>query len=157
MAQAANFFILLFLLWRFAYRPILGILKRRREEIEKGLEFTKKAEEELRDVEIARENTIKKAHKAALAIVGEAEETGQKKKEEILAEARKKVEDVIADAKRAIAEEKAKMGEAVFANARELVRLGVAQVLGKLPSEEKNRALVDEALKKLREFGVNKK
>ena len=102
LAQAVNFFILLFVLWKFAYRPILRILKTRKREIEKGLEFTKKAKEELQKTEEVREETLKKARVEALGIVASAEDLGKQRKEEMVREAHKKVESVVADGKRAL-------------------------------------------------------
>lgn len=150
LAQAVNFFILLFLLRMFAYKPILRMLKKRRQEIEKGLEYTKKAEEKLRMTDILREETINQAREQALVIVTEAEETGKKRREEMVQEANRKMEGVVADAKRVIEEEKAKMGEDVYKNARELVRAGIIRVLGKMSAEERNEPLIQEALEELK-------
>lgn len=150
LAQAVNFFVLLFLLQRFAYKPILKMLKKRKEEIEKGLEFTKAAKEELKKTGELREETLKQAQTEALALVTVAEETGKKKKEEILSDAHRKVEGIVADAKRVIEEEKAKMGQNVQKNAEELVRAGVAKVLGRLSPEERDAYLIKEALKELK-------
>lgn len=150
LAQAVNFFILLFILQRFAYQPILRMLKKRRQEIEKGLEYTRKAEAELKQTDILREQTVNEARAEALAIVTDAEETGKKRKEEVMREANKKMEAVVADAKRAIEEEKRKMGESVYKNAQDLVRAGIIRVLGKMPSEERNEPLIREALKELK-------
>ncbi len=150
LAQAINFFILLFLLQRFAYKPIMRLLKDRKREIEKGLEYTEQAREELKRTDVRREETLQKARQDALGIVTEAETVGKKKKEEIIQEANKKVEGVVHDAKRMLAEEKAKMGETVYKNAQELVKEGIIKVLGRLPAEEKNKLLIQEALKELK-------
>ncbi len=150
LAQAVNFFILLFVLWRFAYGPILKTLKARRREIEKGLEFTKKAEEELKRTNELREETLRKARGEALSIVSQAENLGKERKGEMVREANKKVESVVADAKRAIEEEKAKMGEVVHKNAREFLKSGIIKILGKMPAGERDQHLIEEALKELK-------
>lgn len=150
LSQAANFFILLFILWKFAYGPIIRTLKLRRREIEKGLEFTKQAEEELKRTDKVREETLQKAKTDALSIVNEAEALGKERKEEMVKEANKKVESVVADAKRAISEEKAKMGEQVYKNAQDLVKSSIAKVLGKMPAGERDQHLIEEALKELK-------
>lgn len=150
LAQAVNFFILLFLLRKFAYRPTLGMIRKRKEEIEKGLAYTKEAEMRLQETDELREATLKKAHGEALRTVTQAEEIAKKRKAEIVQEANKKVEQLIADAKRTVEEEKAKMGESVYREAGELVRLGLAKVLRKLPHEERDTELIQAALKELR-------
>src|SRR3989344_3068926 len=41
LAQAANFLLLLFILKRYAYGPLLKMMKTRKDEIAKGIQFTK--------------------------------------------------------------------------------------------------------------------
>ena len=42
------------------------------------------------------------------------------------------------------------MGEEVYAEARILVEKGIERVIGALPAQEKNRKLIDEALRELK-------
>lgn len=149
-AQAINFFILLVLLKKFAYRPILKMLRLRREEIEKGVKFTKEAEEKLGQIEELKEKTLKTANYQALAIVSRAEESAKIRKEEIVQEANKKVETIVADAKNVIAAEKAKMGDGVYKNAQVLIKLGLQRVIGKMSPGERDKELIGEALKELK-------
>lgn len=150
LAQVVNFFILLFILKKFAYGPILRMLKKRREEIEKGLKFTKDAEVRLEQIGEEKEAVLKEARGEALNIVSQAENTAKIRKDEIAKEAAKKSEAIVLEAKRVIAEEKAKMGEDVYKEAGELVRLAVAKVLGRTPAEERDEILIKEALKELK-------
>lgn len=149
-AQVVNFLVLLFLLRRFAYKPIIGMLKKRREEIEKGLRFTKEAEEKLRHVGEEREEVLKGARNEALKLVSAAESEARKRKDEAVKEAARKSEEVVLAAKRIIQEEKAKMGEEVYQSAESLIKLGVAKVLGKMPAEKRDEELIREALKELK-------
>lgn len=150
LAQAVNFLILLWILKRFAYGPILRLLKRRKEEIEKGLRYTKEAEEALANVGTLKERILSEARSEALKIVSAAENAAKKRKEEILQEASQKAEVVVMEAKRLIAGEKAKMKESIYEEAEEMVRLGITKVLGKMPSEERDRELIREALQELK-------
>lgn len=153
LAQVVNFAILLILLKKFAYKPIFNMLRKRREEIEKGLRFTKDAEEKLKRVGEEREEVLKGARGEALKIVGDAEQTGRQRKDEAIKEAARKSEEVMMQAKRAIEEEKAKMGEEIYKGAEMLVKIGIAKVLKKMPSEERDAALIKTALHELRSAG----
>ncbi len=150
LAQAVNFFVLLFILKRFAYGPVMRMLRKRKEEIEKGLKFTKEAGEKLGRISEEREEVLKKARGEALSVVREAEVTAKVRKDEITMEAAKKSEAIIADAKRAIGEEKAKMGEEVYKDAEELIRSGITMVLGKMSPHERDNQLIQEALRELK-------
>ncbi|MEK7541527.1 MAG: hypothetical protein AAB533_01630 [Patescibacteria group bacterium] len=150
LAQAVNFGVLIFLLTKFAYRPILTMLAKRREDIERGVRFTREAEV-LRDrAEAMNAEEMRRAQARALAVVTGAEETAKIRKEEIAAEAVRRGEAIIAEARRLIAQEKAKMSDAAYADAEDMIRSGIARVLGKMPAKERDVVLIREALAQLK-------
>ena len=150
LAQAVNFFILFFLLKKFAYQPILKMLKRRREDIEKGVKFSQEVKEKMEKIEEFKEKTLNTANTQALVIVNRAEEIGKIRKDEIIQEANKKVETIVTDAKKIIEEEKSKMGDEIYKNAQMLIKLGLEKVIGKMPAGERDKNLIEEALKELK-------
>ena len=150
LAQAVNFFILLFILQRFAYGPLLRMLKKRKENIAKGVVFSRSAEERLAGIEKERQGVLTQAKTEALSIVTSAEDVARKRKDEIMAESQKKVEGIVADAKRFIEEEKGKMKDGVLKNAEELVRLGIVKVLGRMAPKDRDDTLIHSALEELR-------
>lgn len=150
LAQAVNFLILLWVLKRYVYRPILEMLRKRRLEIEKGLEFTERAKEKLRHVEKEQEEILKQTRVEAMQIVTVAEDAAKKRKQEILYETNIKAEGVIAEARRLIEEDKSKTNEEIYRNAGDLVKFGIERVLGKLPPEVRDEHLIKEALRELK-------
>ncbi len=150
LAQLINFAILFVLLRKFAYKPILGILRKRREEIEKGVRFTEEAEQNLKSVDEKKSQILGAAKNEALAIVVDSQNIAKEQKEEILKETAKKADGIIADAKRAAEGEKAKMEEVVYQNAESLIRLGLEQTLLKMTPQERDSQLIKEALKELK-------
>ncbi|MFY9463248.1 MAG: F0F1 ATP synthase subunit B [Candidatus Sungiibacteriota bacterium] len=150
LAQAVNFFVLLVVLWKFAYRPILAIFKKRHEDIAKGMTDAREAGEHLAKVEKIGEEKLNVARQDALGIVNQAEALGKQRKEEILAEAAQKGEIVLADAKRHASEEQAKAQEQFFASAEDLMREGIAKVLGRQTPEERDRELIHQVINELK-------
>ena len=147
LAQAVNFGVLLFILWRFAYRPILGVLRERREGIERGLALTRDAEKRMADIVTLQEEKLSAASAAALDIVSRAEQTGKEQRDLLITEAGKKGEHMIAEAKRVIREEKNKLREELEREAREIVRDGIASALMKMPPLPRDRELIDAAVR----------
>lgn len=145
-AQAVNFGVLLFVLWKFAYRPILGMLRERREGIERGLAMTRDAERRMAGIVELQAEKLREAEGRALAVVSRAEDTAKRQSQLLIAEAGKKGEQMISDAKRVIHEEKGKLREELAKEARELVRDGIATVLLKMPPEPRDRELIDAAM-----------
>lgn len=149
LAQAANFLILFFIFKKFALRPLMNILAARRQEIAKGLAYTREAEERLLTVKQERDRVVKEARAEAFGIVSEAEKVAKIKKEKIAAEARKKAEEIAIETKKRLYEERAKFQQEAARNAETLVRLGVARVLGRMTPKGRDSVLIREALGEL--------
>ncbi len=150
LAQMVNFALLLFILKKFAYGPILEMFRKRREDIAESLKKNKEAEENFNQSIRVREEAAEKARTEALALISQAELEAKHRKEVLLAEASRKVEEVILDAKKVIAREKAKMGEEVYAESEALVRLGIEKTIGKIPAATRDKDFIKEALKELK-------
>lgn len=150
LAQAVNFIVLVVILRKFAYGPIMRILDERKKKIEEGLRMRKEAEELLNRTDAIKQETIGKANVEALEIVNRAQKTAQKRHEEIMEAAEKKVEGVVAGARKIIEGEKEKMRQDVEQDAEYLVRSGIAAVLGRMPASERDELLIKEAMTALK-------
>ncbi len=152
LAQAVNFAILFFILRQFVYKPILGVLKKRKEDIEKGIAFTKTAEENLKNSDAVKAETLKDAKTNALAIVTKAEAEAALRKDELIKDATVKRDAVLGEAKTIIEEHKNKMLEGVYASAEGLIKTGLEKVLGRMPASERDTQLIKDALKELKQY-----
>ncbi len=79
-----SFSIILFLLKKFAWAPILGMIKEREESIEKALASAEKAKEEMKALQSNNERILAEAKNERDALLKEAREI----KEKIIAEAK---------------------------------------------------------------------
>ena len=147
LAQAVNFFVLLWLLKRYAYKPLLRMMARRRDEIQHGIRSAKESEEKLARIGIEREEVLKGARGEALAIVKKGELSAEERKAAILKDAAQKTKEVIEEAHRKIREEEAKMRDSVLKNSERLVRETITRVLGKLPPDIRDEELIRDAIK----------
>ena len=128
--QVINFLILLYLLNRFLFKPVLARLDERRTKISKGLED---AETAARDRELARaerEAAVSEARKEAANMLANANKIATDTRNEILGEARAEAEKVTARAReeinaekeRAMAELRAQVADLALAAAGKLVQ-----------------------------------
>jgi F-type H+-transporting ATPase subunit b len=128
--QIVNFLVLLYLLNRFLFRPLLVRMDDRSDRIAKGLED---AEAAARDRELARaerEAAVSEARKEAQAMIARATKMAEDTRVEIVAEARaaaEKVaerarEEIVAEKERATAELRAEVADLALAAAGKLVR-----------------------------------
>jgi F-type H+-transporting ATPase subunit b len=145
--QIVNFFILLYILKRFAYKPILKVLEERKDKIEKGLRDAENAKSKLEEIERKEEKVLIAARKEAQKIVNSAEDIAKKNKEEIITESRSQADKILEDAEKKIKEEKNKMLEEVKSEMAELVSLAAEKVVGEKINKEKDREIIEEVIR----------
>ncbi|MDD4989332.1 MAG: F0F1 ATP synthase subunit B [Candidatus Pacebacteria bacterium] len=150
LAQVVNFAILAFILTKFAYKPILGMLKTRRDDIEEGLKASEESKERLSKTKIIEEERILAADKKALAMVQDAEVTAKKRGEAIMEDSKKKSEGIMESAHKSIEQERGRMSEEVESEAKMLVRMSLEKVIGKMDFSSKDEMLIADALKEMK-------
>ena len=69
-----NFLILVFILYKLGYKPILKFVKERQEKIEKGIKHAEEAAKRLDDAATEQDKILSKAHKEAQDIIGKAKD-----------------------------------------------------------------------------------
>lgn len=149
IAQLVNFLIVMLVLWKFAYKPILKMLDQRSERIEKGMADAKAAEERLAKIESEREDVIKQARLEAAKVVGEARADAEVRKQEMVEKAKREVERVVVNGKAQLKQEK----ELMLREARkEVVDIAVSaakKILTTAIDEKKAHSLAEEVVRKL--------
>lgn len=144
-AQAVNFFILFFLLYRFAYRPVLAMLSSRRAGIEAGIRMQEEAAFRLVSAASERDAMLKKAQHDGLAVVERAEAAGKERGETIIRQALEKEERILVEGKAKAEERQRELADAFAKEAAELVRGAVARVV-ELSPDKIDRELVKKAV-----------
>lgn len=150
VAQIINFLALLFVLYLFLYKPVLGLLERRRETIEKSLADAKKIEELAAKAEAATDAKMREVRKEAARILEEAERRAEALREEKLMLTKKDMEKIIEQSKAQLAYERESILREVKEEAGELVTSAVATILEGLPHEKIDKALIEGSLKKIK-------
>ena len=109
IAQGVNFLILLYILKRFVYKPMLNFLDERARTIESGLTNAKAAEEHLMLAEAEKKKLLAEAQKEARSIVEEALAVAKRRDEELHVKAQAEVAAMLEAGEKSIAESKAEM------------------------------------------------
>lgn len=148
LAQIVNFFVLLWVLKKFAYKPVLEVLEERKDKIEKGLKDAEKSQKKLTEIEEKEKKVLKKARQEAQRIIGKAEEQAKKSGEGIIIESKQKVEKLVSDAKKNIREEKQKMLTEVKAEVIDLVALATDKIVGEKINEGKDKEIIESMVNK---------
>ncbi len=150
LAQLINFIVLVFLLAKFAYKPILKALDARRKKIEEGVMFSEKAKAELASIEELKANELEGARRKGMDLVKVAETAASTVRSEILVDAEAQKQKLIATGKTLLAEQKNRMEKGVYDQAVALVEDALGKVLGKTQFKAEEQALIQQAVSEIR-------
>ena len=141
-----TFLLLLTVLAKFAWKPLLNILKEREDFIKSSLNDAEKAQQELARLNAEGEAIINKARGEAQSILAQGKAAATKLKDETLNDAKEKANMVITDAEKQIQVQKEK---AIAEIKGEVVNLSLSvaeKLIKKNLSADDNKALIDESL-----------
>lgn len=106
IAQILNFIVLLVVLTKFCYKPILKVMDNRRNRIIKDLDSAEQTRVEAEDLKKQYAKQLADARKEATAIVDKANSVGQKLHDDFVAQAQAEKEQMLKAAAEHIAQEK---------------------------------------------------
>lgn len=129
LAQVVNFAILLWILKRYAYKPMLQMLDERTSKIERGLLDAEAAQVKLREMEEKEKAVLSEARAEAKKILAETDEAAKKRDAMKTAETEEQVKKLLLDAEVKITEDRAKMLAQAKAELAETVVMAVEKVL----------------------------
>ena len=104
--MVVSFGLLLFILSKFAWKPILGMIKEREQTIENALNEANKARAEMAHLVAKNEELLNQAKEERNKILHDAREAAEKLKAEIVEKASKEAEDKLKQALREIETQK---------------------------------------------------
>ena len=146
IAQIINFVILLFILRRFFYKPLMNLLDKRRAIIDKGLADAKEAEENLRKIETVKTEKIIEGEREANKIIEKSKKTAEEKSALILKETQEKSENLLKEAKEIAEEEKRETLAGLKQEIGDLIIAASSQILKKNLNVKDNEKIISEQL-----------
>ncbi|WP_203248456.1 F0F1 ATP synthase subunit B [Sporosarcina beigongshangi] len=148
IVTVAFFTILMLLLKKFAWGPLMGIMDQRAQLISNEIEAAEKSRLESQKLLEEQRELLKEARENAQSIVENARKQGETQRDELIITARAEANRMKEAAVLEIATEKDKAVAAVREEFVSLSILAASKVLGKEISEEDNRALIEETIAK---------
>ena len=144
-----TFVVLVLLLGKFAWKPLLRALEDRQEKIRKSLEDAQQAKQELDRLNRESAEIIRNAHAEAESIVSKSRSDAEKLREEIKQRARADADGILREAQRQIETE---TGRALRQIRGEIAEMSVAiasKLIRRNFSTEDNSELIEETLKQM--------
>lgn len=146
LAQGVNFVILLIVLTKFVYKPLMKMVEERRQKIELGVKGGEMAKKIISDAEQEKTGIIKGADVQAVAIISEAEKNAQLRAQDIALQADKKAQNALREAMLMAERKEKEEMEKVAAEAKRLVREAIIKTV-ELKPEQVDDKLIEKVLR----------
>lgn len=145
--QTIVFLVLIFLMAKFAWKPILGAVKKREDSINNALTSAEEARREMQNLQADNEKLLQEARVERDAILKEARQIKEKVIADASSEAQKKANEIVAQAQVTIQNEKnAAMAEIKNQVASLSLLIAEKVVRGELSNKDRQEKLVEEML-----------
>jgi F-type H+-transporting ATPase subunit b len=153
IAQLINFAIIVIVMWRFVYKPLLAMMDSREKEIRKGLTDATDAKKRLSEAEEEKNRLVREANAEAHALLEEARAKVEAVRAEKMAQTKTEIEKIALEAKERIRAER----EASFSALRRDIADLVSQATKKVAAgmdEKAHRTEIDRAIADLDKANV---
>ena len=147
--QLFNFGIVLWVLWKFAYKPVFTMLDTRQKKIADSVANAEKIKAELAKTESERQRILNQASDVANQMIEQAREAAARVREVETQKAITAAEQIIAKAREASAQDHAKMLAELKREVGRLVVQTTATVTGKILTADDQKRLADETNRQL--------
>jgi F-type H+-transporting ATPase subunit b len=149
IAQIISFCIVCFVLYRFAYRPILKMLEERRQQIAQGIANAAQIKAELARTEAQRREVMMQANAEATRFIEEARAAAARLQAQEAQKAIATAEQILVKAREAAAQDYASMLADLKREIGRLVVQTTAQVTGKILTPEDQKRLAEVTARQL--------
>ncbi len=140
------FLILLGVLMKFAYPPILGYAEARERRIQHSLDESKRLRNEAESLLGQQREELQQARRDAQQIVADARQAGERLRQDLLAQGKTQQQELIARARQEIERDRERTMESVRREAVELALAAASRLLERRLTAEEDRKLVAEYL-----------
>ena len=147
-----TFLLLVFVLAKFAWKPLLKMLQDREDMVRISIEDAEKAKSELERLNEESEAIMAKARSEAQSILADGKAAAEKVKDDIIAKSKEQANKIREDAGNQIQVEKDK---AISEIKKEVVNLTLSvaeKLIQKNLSDADNKSLIEESLKKVQTY-----
>lgn len=149
IAQVINFAIVMFVLWKWAYKPVLKMLELRRDKVAESITNADKIKAELAATEARRLEVLNQANDQANKLIEEARAAAARVQAQETQRAVAAAEQIVAKAREASAQDHARMLIELKREVGRLVVQTTAAVTGKVLTPDDQRRLIEDANKQL--------
>lgn len=147
-----TFLLVLFLLSKFAWKPLLKVLQEREDEIKSSLKDAEVAKAELEKVNLESEKILNDARAEARKIQAESKSVSEKQRDEIIHKAKEEAKKIVVNAEGQIKMEKDLAIKQIQEKVIDLTFSISEKVIKKNLTTDDNQKIIKDSLKSLEKF-----
>lgn len=150
LAQVINFLVILFILKRFLYKPVIELLKKRQDSIKDGIKKTEEAQTKLENIIRSEKSILENAKNKAKKIIEDASFQSQESAKEILENTKRHSEKIVNEARMQIREEAKETEKRLTSHISNLAVKFLQKSVESFFSENQQKEVIANALKKMK-------
>jgi F-type H+-transporting ATPase subunit b len=155
LAFVINFIILLLLLGKFLYKPVLKMLDERTQKVKESMDWAESIKRDYEQAKVEVQRQIEKGRQEGQALIAQAVQKGENLKEEARKEASGQAKIIVEKARAELEAERDKMVEDLRKEFVSLLILASEKVIRQTLDKEKQSRLIEETLEQVRPFSKN--
>ena len=155
LAFVINFIILLALLGKFLYKPVLKMLDERTQKVKESMEWAETIKRDYEQAKVEVQKQIERGRQEAQALIAQAVQKGESLKEEAKKEASGQAKAIVEKARVELESERDRMMEDLRKEFVSLLILASEKVIRQTLDKEKQSKLIEETLAEIRPFSKN--
>lgn len=149
LSQFVNFALILLILRAFVYKPLLKVLRERKEKIEQGLVKAEESEVRLKEVDNIAKEKLKETEQKSLAILSETDAKKKQLEKELAFKIKKKEEELLLKAEELAESRKKEINQNLQKEASGIIRQALAKAIEEEP-EQVDEKLIKKAVSALK-------
>jgi len=141
-----TFVILLWVLKKFAWKPILSMIEERETTIRASLDEAEKAQAQAEATMQEYQKKLEEARKEAREIISEGKDSAEKIKSEIVAEAQKQKQKMLVDARKQIESEREKALKQIRNSVADIAVAAASRIIDRQLNAEMQSDIIEETM-----------
>lgn len=149
-AQLINFTIVVLVMWRWVYRPLLAMIEKRNADIAQGIAHAKQAETHLAEAAREKEDLLQATRREAHELLEQTKAQAEVLRKEKITQARAEIEKIAVEAKEQLRAERDSAYAALKVDIARLVAQATQRVVAGM-DEKTHRQIIEKAIRDIEE------
>ena len=150
LAQLINFSVVLFILWKWVFRPVVRALEARRERIEDSIKKAEMIERQMKESEALREQKVRSATAEAQEIIKKSQSLAEQTRTEAMVATKAEAEKMISRGQKTLEAKKQEILREIKGEMANLVVIAVEKILKEKLDEKKDRELINRVIAQIK-------